>query len=311
MINETKHIRTGPLFTLKGQVSHMKKIVRTLFLLTVLLTLGTVSRAQYGEQAAAEIGVGVGAAHYFGDLNTTTGLQRPGPAFTLFFRKNLGQYIAARAGVSYAQLSYADRYNKQNQVMLNRNLSFTSPVWEVALMGDFHFFRFVPGDPAASFTPFVTLGAGIFGYNPYATLGGERYYFRELPVGTEGQNSPLYPDRKMYGTTALSIPFGGGVKYALGGGRMNLSFEVIHRFTNTDYLDDVSKTYVDPAAFPKPPGGVSAAQLLSDRSGELGITPIGLPGRSRGNGSRQKDQFVTALLTLSFNLTSYHCPTAD
>jgi hypothetical protein len=115
----------------------------------------------------------------------------------------------------------------------------------------------------------------------------------------------------MYAPSAFSIPFGGGVKYALNGGRMNISFEVLHRFTTTDYLDDVSSTYVDPAAFPKPPGGVSAAQLLSDRSGELGIAPIGLPGRERGNGSRQKDQFVTAMLSVSFNLSTYRCPVAD
>ncbi len=277
----------------------------------IALLLVQPLRAQFGEQQAAEIGIGVGAAHYFGDLNATTHLNRPGQSATLFFRKNLGQYIAARASVTYAKLGFADSLNTQNEVMRNRNLSFTSDVWEVALQGDFNFFRFVPGDPGASFTPYVTLGVGVFGYNPYTTWQNQRYYFRELPVGTEGQNSPLYPERKMYAPTAMSIPFGGGIKYALYGGRLNIAFEILHRFTNTDYLDDVSSTYVDAAAFPKPPGGISVSQMLSDRSGELGITPIGLPGRERGNGSRQKDQFVTALLTLSFNLTTYRCPTAD
>jgi hypothetical protein len=287
----------------------------TIFRLGMLLVFAVLwvlpLRAQYGDQAAAEIGVGLGAAHYFGDLNATTKLNHPAQAATLFFKKNLGRYIAARASLTYAQLGFADRFNTQNEVMRSRNLDFRSPVWEVALQGDFNFFRFVPGDPAASFTPYMTLGVGVFGYNPYTDLQGERYYFRELPVGTEGQNSPLYPERKMYAPSAFSIPFGGGIKYALSGGRMNISFEVLHRFTTTDYLDDVSATYVDPAAFPKPPGGMSVAQLLSDRSGELGITPIGLPGRERGNGSRQKDQFVTAMVTLSFNLSTYRCPVAD
>jgi hypothetical protein len=57
-----------------------------------------------------------------------------------------------------------------------------------------------------------------------------------------------------------------------------------------------------------PDGSVSNAALLSDRSYEVG-TPIGKPGIQRGN-SRQKDQFVTALFTLSFNLQSYKCPTS-
>jgi hypothetical protein len=85
---------------------------------------------------------------------------------------------------------------------------------------------------------------------------------------------------------------------------------VLHRFTNTDYLDDVSKTYVDPAIFPaNPDGSPSQALLLSDRSYEVG-EPIGIPGRQRGN-SRQKDQFVTAVLFFTFNLQSYRCPTAN
>lgn len=289
----------------------MSIIFRFGFCWLTLLLLQQPLCAQYGERHAAEIGIGVGAGHYFGDLNATTKLSRPGQSATLYFRKNLGSYIAARASLTYAQLGFADSLNTQNSVMRNRNLSFASSVWEVALQGDFNFFRFVPGDPGASFTPYITLGMGIFGYNPYTEWQQQRYYFRELSIGTEGQNSTLYPDRKMYGTTAYSIPFGGGIKYALYGGRMNIAFEVLHRFTTTDYLDDVSSTYVDPAAFPKPPGGVSLSQVLSDRSGELGITPIGLPGRERGNGSRQKDQFVTALLSISFNLSTYRCPTAD
>ena len=278
-------------------------------LIFVSLMNGKKALAQQGDFLAGEFGIGLGAAHYFGDLNTVTNLNRPKPAATVFFRKYLGNYIAARAGFSFAQLGYSDRYNS-NLVQRQRNLSFNTNIWEATVQGDFNFFRFMPQEPGLNFTPYVTLGAGLFSYDPYAYLGGERYYFRELPVGTEGQNSPLYPDRKMYGSTALCIPFGGGFKYAMAGGRFNLTFEVLHRFTNTDYLDDVSKTYVDPNAFPKPPGGFSPAELLSDRSGEIGA-PIGLPGRQRGSGSRQKDQYVTAMVMVSFNLFSYRCPSAD
>jgi Domain of unknown function (DUF6089) len=288
----------------------MRNRINISLLLVLSLWLSSSAYAQQGDYLSAEVGVGIGSAHYFGDLNTVARLNRPKPAATLFFRKYLGQYIAARVGFSFAQLGYSDVYNTHNEVQLRRNLSFNTNVWEVSAQGDFHFFKFLPQERGFNFTPYITLGAGIFGYDPYAYLNNERYYFRELSVGTEGQNSPLYPDRKMYGTTALSIPFGGGFKYSIGGGRLNLSFEVLHRFTNTDYLDDVSTTYVDPNAFPKPPGGISVAQLLSDRSGEIGA-PIGIPGRQRGNGSKQKDQFVTAMVMISFNLMSYKCPSAD
>ena len=174
------------------------------------------------------------------------------------------------------------------------------------MQGDFNFFKFVPGDPYHAFTPYITLGAGIFSYDPYAFLDGKKVMLR--PLGTEGQGTPTYPDRTAYNTMGFCFPFGVGVKYALND-RMNVGFEVTHRFTNTDYLDDVSKTYVGADKFPPLPDGTpSAAQLLQDRSYETGDI-IGIEGRQRGY-SKQKDQYVIAEVTFSFNLTSYRCPTA-
>ncbi|MBK6937300.1 MAG: hypothetical protein IPH18_10795 [Chitinophagaceae bacterium] len=115
-----------------------------------------------------EFGVGVGAGHYFGDLNTRARLNRAKIAGTVFFRKNFGNYIAVRLGASYARLGYSDIYNTHNKYMNLRNLSFNSNVWELALQGDFNFFRFMPGEPQYSFTPYITLGAGIFSYDQYA-----------------------------------------------------------------------------------------------------------------------------------------------
>jgi hypothetical protein len=284
-----------------------KKFIAAGLILTIISFSASKSLGQqYAIQQEGEFGVGVGAAHYFGDLNTRARLNRAKIAATIFFRKNFSNYIALRVGASFAQLGYSDIYNSHNQFMFQRNLSFNTNVWELALQGDFNFFRFMPGEPAENFTPYITVGVGVFSYDPYAYLQGQKIYLR--PLGTEGQGSPLYPERKPYGSMAISIPFGAGVKYAFNE-RINIGFEILHRFTNTDYLDDVSKTYVDPAAFPtNPDGSPSNAQLLSDRSYELG-EPIGIPGRQRGN-SRQKDQFVTAMFFVSFNLQSYRCPSA-
>jgi hypothetical protein len=270
-------------------------------------TIHTSINAQDAIVQEGEFGIGLGTAHYFGDINTRARLNRLKPAATLFFRKNFGNYIAARIGASFAQVGYSDIYNSHNEYMNRRNLSFNSNVWELTLQGDFNFFRFMPGEPQYNFTPYVTLGAGIFSYDPYAYLNDEKIFLR--PLGTEGQGSPLYPTRKQYSTMGICFPIGAGVKYAIND-RINIAFEILHRVTTTDYLDDVSTTYVDPAAFPLNPDGTpSQAFLLSDRSYETG-EPIGIPNRQRGN-SKQKDQYITAMFHVTFNLQSYRCPTAN
>ena len=277
------------------------------YLAALVISLPLSLFAQNSIVQEGEFGVGVGAAHYFGDLNTRAHLNRPKLAAGIFFRKNFGNYIALRVAGNFAQLGYSDIYNTQNEYMHRRNLSFNTKVWEIGLQGDFNFFRFMPGDPDFRFTPYVTFGVSAFNYDPYAYLNGQIYFLG--PLGTEGQGSSLYPDRKPYSTMALALPFGVGVKYALNE-RMNLGLEVLYRFTNTDYLDDVSKTYVDPVVFPANPDGTpNVAYLLSDRSYETG-TPIGQKDRQRGN-SQNKDQFVTAMFYISFNLQSYRCPTAN
>lgn len=283
----------------------MKKLKVVLIIAFSLYSLQIFAQQSIVQEG--EFGIGIGAGHYFGDLNTRARLNRPKIAAGIFFRKNFGNYIAARVVANFAQLGYSDIYNTHNEFMHLRNLSFNTNVWELSLRGDFNFFRFLPGDPEFNFTPYISLGVGVFSYDPYAYLQGQKYFLR--PLGTEGQGSSLYPDRKPYGSMALCIPFGVGIKYALNE-KCNIGFEITHRFTTTDYLDDVSKTYVDPAVFPPlPDGSPSPAFLLSDRSYEFG-TPIGIKGRQRGI-ETNKDQFVTAMIYFSFNLQSYKCPSAN
>lgn len=284
----------------------MKKLIFSILLFLMIVTVTPVYAQWESVRQEGEIGFSIGAAHYFGDLNTKSRLNRPKPTVGAFFRKQFGNYIGLRIGAHFAQLGYSDVYNTQNDYQRRRNLSFNTNIFELALQGDFNFFKFVPGDPEHSFTPYVTIGAGIFSYDPYAYLNGQKYFLR--PLGTEGQGLAAYPDRKPYNTMAFSFPIGVGVKYAIND-RMNIGLEVAHRFTSTDYLDDVSTTYVGSDKFPPlPDGSPSIAQLLQDRSYETGDL-IGIEGRQRGL-PKQKDQFIFAELTVSFNLTTYRCPTA-
>lgn len=281
----------------------------------ILLIIQKPKAQENGFIHQGEFGITIGGAHYFGDLNTRTGLQRPGPAIGVFFRKQFGNYVGLRVAGRYAQVSYSDIYSK-NEYQRKRNLSFNSNIFELALQGDFNFFKFVPNDPKYLFTPYVTLGIGLFSYDPYDYFNGEKVYLR--PLGTEGQGGG-YLGRKEYGSMAICVPFGVGVKYNLNS-KINLSFEVCHRFTTTDYLDDVSTTYApnkftadanNPDMFPDGPNGPSTAFYMQDRSIEIDpANPLSsVAGRQRG-WSKQKDQYVIAEIGISINFGSYRCPTA-
>lgn len=281
-------------------------LLRTrLLLVSFLFSLAAVAQPQ-ATVYEGEFGITLGAAHYFGDLNNSTALNRPKMAVGAFFRKQFGGYIGVRVGAHFAQLGYSDIHS-DNEFQRRRNLSFNTNIFELALQGDFNFFRFEPGNPDYAFTPYVTLGVGLFNFDPYAYLDGQKHFLR--PLGTEGQGSSLYPERQAYSNVAICFPIGMGIKYNLRN-NINLSFEISHRFTGTDYLDDVSTTYAGPDAFPAQPNGQpSIAFLLQDRSYETG-TPIGEAGRQRGFSS-QRDRFIFAEVGLSIAITSYRCPTAN
>ncbi len=281
----------------------VKKFLSLLFVTILFMEVSIAQSEEYVQQG--EIGITVGAAHYFGDINTRASISRPKPALGLFFRKQFGNYVGLRIAGHYAQLGYSDSYSK-NEYEQRRNLSFNTNIWEIALMGDFNFFKFQPNDPRYLFTPYVTLGLGVFTYDPYAYLNNKKQFLR--PLGTEGQTVG-YQGRKQYSTMAVCIPFGAGIKYNISP-NFNLSFEISHRYSFTDYLDDVSTTFIGANNFPASGNGPTAL-LLQDRSYE--IDPnfiIGVEGRQRGN-SKQKDQYMFVELGVSFNISSYRCPSTN
>jgi hypothetical protein len=276
----------------------MKKL---LFFLVITFAFNMRSNAQMNDYVQeGEFGITAGVAHYFGDLNNRTQINRPKIAIGGFVRKQFGNYTSVRLSAHFAKLGYSDIYSK-NEYQQRRNLSFNTNIFEIALQGDFNFFKFIPTDPAHSFTPYATLGVGFFTYDPYAYYHNQKVYLR--PLHTEGET--FYKGRKEYGSMALCFPLGFGVKYAIND-KVNISFEITHRFTTTDYIDDVSTTYVGLDKFPSTAGGKSIAGIMQDRSFEVGA-PIGIEGRQRGF-SKQKDQYTIAEFGISFNITSYHCP---
>ncbi len=272
-----------------------------ILVLVICLGTSTGSKAQYFFRPS-EYGISLGGAQYFGDLNDEYGFKYIRPATGFFVRYHMNPYISLRVSGSYAKVGYDDKLNN-NAYNKIRNLSFRSDIIEGVIQAEFNFFRYATGDPAHRWTPYITLGAGGFYYNPYTTLESKKYYLRGM--GTEGQNAG-YDDRK-YNTFSLCFPVGAGFKYWLAPG-FNVGLEIANRLTLTDYLDDVSTTYVGAEKFPNDPLDPNPALILQDRSVEVNAaTPLGREGKQRGNSST-KDQYMYLMINFSFQLKTYKCP---
>ena len=118
--------------------------MKKLFFVVLLAIAVNFTNAQYESIVQqGEIGLSLGAAHYFGDLNTQARINRPKLAVGAFFRKQFGNYVGMRVSAHYTQLGYSDIYTTDNDYQRRRNLSFNSNIFELAVQGDFNFFKFI------------------------------------------------------------------------------------------------------------------------------------------------------------------------
>lgn len=249
-----------------------------------------------------EFGAGVGMSQYFGDLNPNLGFKTIHPAFTGLYKWNFNPYISLVGSLTYTQLSYKDAYS-DNPYQKTRNLAFNSQIWEAGISGEFNFFWFETADFSKRWTPYLTFGLAGFYYEPTVKYGGVAVKLRTL--GTEGQNMATYKDRK-YNNLALAFPVGAGVKFWIAPG-VNMSLEMVNRFTTTDYLDDVSKTYVGIDNFYINPGVPTVSSVLQDPSILSDGTKMGVAGKKRGDES-SIDQYFLVMLKCTFQLKTYKCP---
>src|SRR5205814_9176296 len=93
--------------------------------------------------------------------------------------------------------------------------------------------------------PYGVIGAGVFHFNPkgeYIAPDGSTKWVELKPLKLEGQGMKEYPQRPEYPLTQMNIMMGGGFKYYLSD-RVYVGFEILHRKTFTDYVDDVSTKY--------------------------------------------------------------------
>lgn len=258
-----------------------------------LLSMQLVAVAQ-----KSEVGLMAGVSFYMGDLNPDMPFAMSRPGGGGFFRYNFNDRFCAKATglIGYVM---ADDALSSVPSQLERNLSFRSWLFEFAVTGEFNFFKYQPGDLYSRWTPYIFGGIALFKFNPQADLNGTLYELQ--PLGTEGQGTTFYPERKKYSLVSGALPFGIGGKFNVTE-RLSVGLEWGMRWTFTDFLDDVSGTYANPEVLDAEngvyQGNMSVARELADRS----TTPDILnTDRQRGN-STTNDWYSFLLVTVSYNI---------
>lgn len=180
---------------------------KTLLLLSVLFPLVVL-----GQQS--EVGFGIGAFNYTGDLSHNYNVLNSKPAATLFYRANLSKVISFRAGFTGGKVGANDKRQNENFAD-QRNASFNVFLLEASTIFEYHFLNWRDDRHMLRFTPYLFGGLGLFG------ISG-------------AQNKP-----EQYSNVQGMIPFGAGIKYIVNP-KWYVAAEFGARKTFFDYLDNTS-----------------------------------------------------------------------
>ena len=252
------------------------------------------------------LGIGVSALNYYGDLSPkpgifSTDISFTKPAVSLFYSHRFGPRYTVTGTFMYGALKGADKDSadpgdaENGAFRYTRNLSFRNRIKELSVIASFDLFdNDMTYMSRVGWTPYLFGGVAVLAHNPQAQApatdlngnplseAGQWVNLRDL--GTEGQHSQLLETDANYGikpykNIQVAIPMGIGARFKLNE-IMDLSVETGFRYLFTDYIDDVSRNYVDLGVF----GGNELAKAMSYRSNEVATPTSTYDGRG-GNGT--------------------------
>lgn len=301
--------------------------VRTLVLMLVLSLSGLTSLYSQSittGNGKVEIGLGLGPLFFLGDLGGNQGV---GTRFVkdvnlpltkiakgLFVNVYPAEWLGFRLAINQGKLEGYDSLIQDRGTAevarKDRNLQFQSNVLEAYVAAEFYptvFFERYDG-LKGKLRPYGLMGVGAFKFKPkglYYAPNGSAQWVDLQPLRLEGQGMAEYPDRKPYKLTSLEIPLGVGIKYYLKEG-MYVGFEVTHRKSFTDYVDDVSTSYIDANLFANyltPQQTAMANQLHFRENFKPGSASTRIPanGEQRGN-PKQNDSFFSSIIRFGWRL---------
>lgn len=266
-----------------------------LLLIGLALVFTLTSDAQYNW----EYGIMVGGANYLGDIGGQEQtrrdfvwdmhLHKTNIALGAYGRYKFSKRMAVLANLNYSHLSTSD-WESTNPSRVARNLNFRNRVWEFGARAELTIFYDNDVGGKGYYNPdfrfYVFGGVSAFMHNPQGrVLNPESEFFgpewHDLrPLRTEGQ-------AEEYSMFGLAIPAGVGLYFTFDK-TWRVGWELSWRTTFTDYLDDLSGTYADPADLPN-----DLARALASQTNSAVIAQINDPA----SGSVQDHQYVEGFAT--------------
>ncbi len=301
----------------------MKRIVPLARAIVIILITLSSSFKSFSQSILirnkVEVGIGLGPLIFLGDLGGAKGIGKTfikdvdypltklskGLFIGVSPREWIGFRVAFNTGVLEGDDKEAPNKGGDEVTRLQRNLNFTTRIWEAYGAVEFYPSVFLEQyeDLKGKLRPYGIVGFGVYHFNP-KTQDNSGNWVALQPLHTEGQGFPEYPDRKEYKLTQMEIPMGFGFKYYLKE-NMFIGLEVLHRKLFTDYVDDVSTNYIDPIYFSQhlSPANAALARQLNYRGTYSWATtrPSSIVGEKRGD-PKQNDAYFSTILRLGWRL---------
>lgn len=253
------------------------------------------------------IGFTLNTANYFGDIVPKVNFASFRGGDTRYnvgisVMRRLYPRISLRGNLSYSRLAGDDQKaadpNDENARFRNmRNMTIRNNVVEangqvvVDLIENRNKYIKRP-----DFVPYVFAGVGVFYHNPMGLVKDNSISTDGLTVGQYYSLQSANTEGANYSKVALSIPFGGGVRYRINR-NLDASFEVSWHKTFTDYLDDVSGKFQDPSKL----NGSVAQYFGRDVTAKTAVAGFNNPGEIRGK--KGDDWFILTGFSLNYILS--------
>lgn len=184
-----------------------------------------------------------------------------------FGRYEFSPYFSAAVAIEHGRIQGRDDLST-NKGRVGRNLSFRNDIFELNGRGELYVYNVYDvgnrGKYRTDLRTFLFAGLGVAYSNPKArNLDYSNKYQALRPMMNEGEKySPFQ--------AVIPVGFGLAFTHKHRGKRHRFGFEMGWRLTFTDYLDDVSKTYVDPSQVADP----SKYYFFANRTDAVpGMTP--------------------------------------